>query len=228
MVLETTSLSRASLTLLGVAILVVSTSEGRTGSDGSGTITGTVQIRKNDGDRERPAVGALGRDHQRAPSETTTSLVYLEAAPKGTPEPEPLHARLDQKDETFIPHVVPVTVGSIVDFPNSDDIFHNVFSLSKPRRFDLGRYAEGQSKSVRFDTPGVVRVFCEIHSHMNAYIVVFSHRFYATTDDDGRYRIDDVPDGRHKLIVWTNGERRAEAWIDVSSGQTTKRDFTVN
>ena len=107
-----------------------------------------------------------------------------------------------------MPYVLAVTVGSTVDFPNSDRIYHNVFSLSKPRRFDLGRYPRGQSRSVRFDRPGVVRVFCEIHSHMSAFILVFAHRFFAVTDAEGRYRIDDVPPGTYTLARL---ERRAGA-----------------
>ena len=102
---------------------------------------------------------------------------------------------MDQRNETFVPHVLAVTAGTVVDFPNSDRIYHNVFSLSKAARFDLGRYAAGHSKSVRFDQPGIVRVFCEIHSHMNAFILVFGHPFFAMTDADGRYRIDNVPPG---------------------------------
>ena len=95
---------------------------------------------------------------------------------------------MDQRNETFVPHLLAITVGTTVDFPNNDRTYHNVFSLSKRQRFDLGRYGAGHSKSVRFDHPGVVRVFCDIHSHMNAFILVFNHRFFNITDPDGRYR----------------------------------------
>ena len=74
-----------------------------------------------------------------------------------------------------------------MDFPNSDVTFHNVFSLSKTRAFDLGRYSRGKSKAVRFDRPGVVQVFCDIHSHMSAYILVFAHRYFAITDQTGSF-----------------------------------------
>ena len=105
------------------------------------------------------------------------SVVYLESAPSlAFPDVEPQRATLDQRNETFVPHVLAVTVGTVVDFPNSDNKYHNVFSIRGPRPFDLGRYAAGRSKSVRFDRPGIVRVFCEIHSHMSAFILVFNHR----------------------------------------------------
>ena len=112
---------------------------------------------------------------------------------------------MDQRHEAFVPYVLAVTVGTTVDFTNSDRTYHNVFSLSKPRRFDLGRYATGQSKSVRFDRPGVVRVFCEIHSHMNAFILVFAHRHFALTNAQGEYRIDGVPPGTYTVSVWHPG-----------------------
>ena len=126
-----------------------------------------------------------------------TSVVYLERAPRGAfGEPDERRVRIDQRDERFVPHVVAITVGSIVDFPNNDRTYHNVFSLSDVKSFDLGRYAAGQSKAVRFERPGIVRVFCDIHSHMSAFVLVFAHRFFAVTDADGRFRIDNVPRGR--------------------------------
>ena len=94
---------------------------------------------------------------------------------------------MDQRDQTFVPHVLAITVGTTVEFPNSDLTFHNVFSLSKTKSFDLGRYSRGKSKSVRFDRPGVVQVFCDIHSHMSAFILVFAHRYFAVTDRAGRH-----------------------------------------
>ena len=140
----------------------------------------------------------LGAAAHRDLPDRTRSVVYLETAPRGAFEQtETGHAVLDQRNETFVPHVLAITTGTTVDFPNSDRIYHNVFSLSKTASFDLGRYPMGHSKSVRFDKPGIVRVFCEIHSHMSAFILVFSHPFFAMTDADGRYRIDNVPPGNY-------------------------------
>jgi hypothetical protein len=109
---------------------------------------------------------------------------------------------LDQRNETFIPHVLAITTGTTVQFLNSDKTYHNVFSLSRPKRFDLGRYPTGRSKSVRFDRPGIVRVFCEIHSHMSAFILVFAHRHFAVTNAKGEYRIEGLPPGTYTVAVW--------------------------
>jgi plastocyanin len=131
------------------------------------------------------------------------SVVYLESAPRGAFEgrDEP-RASMDQRNEAFVPQLLAIRTGTVVDFPNNDRTYHNVFSLSKTRPFDLGRYAAGRSKAIRFDRPGVIRVFCDIHSHMSAFILVFAHRFFSVTDDDGRYRIDSVPPGSYVVSVW--------------------------
>jgi plastocyanin len=131
------------------------------------------------------------------------SVVYLDPAPRPAFDTgEEPAARMDQRNETFVPHVLAIVAGSTVDFPNSDHTYHNVFSLSKTKSFDLGRYAVGRSKAVRFERPGIVRVFCDIHSHMSAFILVFAHRYFAVTDEEGRYRIDSVPPGPHTVMTW--------------------------
>ena len=93
-----------------------------------------------------------------------------------------------------------------------------MFSFSKTRRFDLGRYPAGRSKSVRFDRAGIVRVFCEIHSHMSAFIIVFAHRFFAVTDGAGRYEIADVPPGGYTIVAWTAGQVRERRELEVAPG----------
>lgn len=148
------------------------------------------------------------------------SVVYLDPAPRAAFDvsDEP-HARMDQRRETFVPHVLAIVAGSVVDFPNNDETYHNVFSLSRTKPFDLGRYAAGRSKSVRFDRPGIVRVFCDIHSHMSAFILVFSHRYFAVTDNQGRYRLENVPPGSYNLVVWNEAaEERRRVVIPEQGG----------
>jgi hypothetical protein len=124
--------------------------------------------------------------------------------------------------------VLAVTAGTLVDFPNNDSTYHNVFSLSKTKRFDLGRYANGRSATVRFDHPGIVRVFCDIHSHMSAWVLVFSHPYFATTDADGRYRIDDVPPGTYTVAAWYEGAARDTRTITIPpQGGPADLDFVV-
>jgi plastocyanin len=154
--------------------------------------------------------------------------VYLETAPRAAFEQiDPAHAVMDQRNETFVPHLLAITTGTTVDFPNSDRIYHNVFSLSKTKTFDLGRYAAGRSQAVRFDRPGIVRVFCDIHSHMNAFILVFNHRFFDVTDADGRYHIDNIPPGTYNVIAWNEGLASEPRSASVPDGGSTELDFQL-
>ena len=134
---------------------------------------------------------------------------------------------MDQRNETFVPHVLAVMTGTTVDFPNSDAFYHNVFSLSKPARFDLGRYATGKSRAVRFDKPGIVRVFCDIHSHMNAFILVFSHPFYTLTNGDGQYSLENVPPGTYNVIAWNEGTASEPKPVTIPDGGVAELDFTL-
>ena len=135
--------------------------------------------------------------------------------------------KMVQEGETFIPHVLPITVGSTIEFPNLDPIFHNVFSLSGARTFDLGRYPQGDSKSVTFDQPGIVPVFCHIHSDMSAIILVLDNPWYTVPDSDRHYRISDIPAGSYTLVAWHERAEPVEKQVEVTEGQTLELNLTV-
>ena len=194
-----------------------------------GVIRGRVELRRPLGSLERrPNVSDLGAHGTRDASERLRSVVYLETAPRSAfDQIEPSRAAMDQRNEAFVPHLLAITTGTTVDFPNSDPIYHNVFSLSKPKPFDLGRYAAGRSKSIRFDRPGIVRVFCDIHSHMSAFIVVFNHPFFTITEGEGRYRLDNVPPGAYRVIAWNEGVASEPKPVAVLEAGVTELDFTL-
>lgn len=214
----------AALLLAAIILLPV-------GAAAPGTIRGRVEVRQGSPEREpRPNVGDLGMSSPRDVADRRKAVVYLDPAPRPAFDvrDETPHPRMDQRDERFVPHILAIVAGTTVDFPNNDRTYHNVFSLSKTRSFDLGRYAAGKSKSVRFDRPGIVRVFCDIHSHMSAYILVFAHRYFAVTDGEGRYRIEGVPPGSYTLDVWNDGSVRARREVRVgSAGDPVEQDFVV-
>ncbi len=111
-------------------------------------------------------------------------------------------AVIDQKDLKFSPRVLAVVVGTTVDFPNNDKTFHNVFSNSDAKKFDLGLYPSGQSRSVTFDKAGVVKILCNAHPHMEAYIVVKNHPYFIVPDSRGNYSLNGIPLGKYRVEVW--------------------------
>jgi plastocyanin len=134
---------------------------------------------------------------------------------------------MQQENLAFVPHVLPILKGTTVEFPNGDPIFHNVFSLSHAASFDLGRYPKGASKSVRFDEPGMIKVFCHVHSDMSAVIVVLDNPFFATPDRQGRYRIDGIPPGMYQAVGWHERARPVRRPVRIDPGATTRRDFSI-
>jgi plastocyanin len=134
----------------------------------------------------------------------TDAIIYVEKLPASVAVPPPPAAtpELGQKDQCFVPRVLAIQKGTVVSFPNHDPIFHNVFSVSPTKRFDLGKYPRGQTRRVRFDKPGLVNVYCDIHSDMAAYILVLPHHVFAQPSADGAYSLPDLPAGSYTVTVW--------------------------
>lgn len=223
-------LATALTALVACAALTAHTSAHRGASAGGevGNVRGHVQQPAvTSRDERRPAVGELGQSAP-APIDRSRAVVYIDAAPREAFDALPAgRVRLNQRNQTFEPHLLAITVGTTVNFPNDDPMFHNVMSLARGNAFDLGRYPKGQSRSVRFDTPGIVPVVCDIHAHMSAYILVFSHRFFMITDADGRYAIPNLPAGTYTLKVWSELGTVDPKRITVIDGTTIDVDFQV-
>jgi plastocyanin len=133
--------------------------------------------------------------------DAASAIVWFEPA-GGAAKPDPTRAVVNTKDRRFTPRVTKVPVGSEVVFPNGDPIIHNVFSVSRGNRFDLGRYKTGPGKSTTFLTPGLVRVYCNVHESMVAYVLVLDTPYSSSPDNDGRFRLEGLPSGKGTLYVW--------------------------
>lgn len=161
--------------------------------------------------------------------EQSRVVVYLEgsvANNQETTDPS-TPAKIQQIDRQFVPDLIVVPVGSVVSFPNMDPIFHDVYSLSKAKSFDLGAYDKGETRRVTFTKPGIVEVYCHLHPNMAATVVVMPNRYYARPDHDGRYRISNVPPGHYTLVAWHKTAGFFRKAIDVATDQTTTADFLL-
>jgi plastocyanin len=159
-------------------------------------------------------------------SEVTNVIVSVKNPPK-PPALPPMRAAIRQQNETFVPHVVAITAGSTVDFPNGDPFFHDVFSLSRGGSFDLGSYPQGKSKSERFTRPGLIKVYCHLHSHMTASIMVFDHPYFAVPAADGAFVIEDVPPGTYSVIAWHERIGESGQSVTVEPGRTSALQFAL-
>lgn len=141
---------------------------------------------------------------------------------RATIAPEP-KTRIVQKNKQFVPHVVAVTVGTPIDFPNEDPFFHNVFSIYRGKPFDLGLYESGDSRAVRFNQPGVSYIFCNIHPEMTAIVVALRTPYFAVTKNDGSFEIGKVPPGRYRLELFydrSSQQELAAATRELEIGQS--------
>jgi len=136
--------------------------------------------------------------------------------------------RVAQEGAVFSPHVLPIMAGTTVEWPNNDRIYHNVFSMSDAKQFDLGLYkGNPPDKRVKFDKPGRVDVFCSIHTSMNCTVLVLENPYFATTDENGNYKIQDVPPGNYKLKAWHDRLPADEREITVPTNGEVKVDFVL-
>jgi plastocyanin len=197
------------------------------GQPAVGRVTGTVKLtvassapsaasaydRRGVGPRPRPQ------------PELRNVIIHFDGLPAGAVEKTT--TSIAQQDEQFTPHVVAVTAGSQVSFPNRDPFFHNVFSLSRGSTFDLGRFAGGANRHRVFTRPGLVKVYCHIHAQMSAVIRVFDHGWFVIPEEDGSFAIDNVPPGEHTLVAWHEriGERRDR--VTIRPGEATEITFTL-
>jgi plastocyanin len=153
------------------------------------------------------------------------AVVYLEGSFR--PSNSLPAKQIAQKGLTFIPAILPVQVGTKVEFPNLDDTYHSIFSYSPAKRFDLGRYRpeERPIPSEVFDQPGLVTLRCDIHEHMRGLILVLSTPYFVMTDTDGRFRLGGLPSGQYTLKAWIDSRTTREKPVQLRSGETLHIDF---
>ena len=172
------------------------------------------------------AVSGVVRAVTKAGGAGALAVVYAEPLDSAAPR-APRRVTLTQKNKTFQPRVLAVPIGSTVDFPNNDGLYHNVFSLSAPQPFDLGLYRAGESRSRTFTAPGVYRVFCNIHPQMSAVVVVAPTAYATVAASDGSYMLD-LPPGRYRLTAMS--ERAAPVTVEVTStpGASNAPELTLD
>jgi plastocyanin len=153
------------------------------------------------------------------------AVVYLEGS---FPKPaKPAVVQMIQKGLQFVPPLLPVQVGTKVEFPNLDDTYHNIFSYSPAKRFDLGRYRSDERPvpSQVFDVPGAVTLRCDIHEHMRGLILALETPYFTTTDTEGRFRMTGLPQGQYKLKAWLSSKTTLELAVELKKNSTIRADF---
>jgi plastocyanin len=184
----------------------------------AGIVTGQVDLMPL---KQRRSVIRYGGDaSESGPPAPFLGVIYLsqkDLSP-GSPPEKPLV--MAQRGLQFYPAVLPISAGTKVAFPNEDNTYHNVFSYSPEKRFDLGRYAKGEGPPVvTFDQPGEVRIFCEVHEHMRAVVLVLDTPYFTTTDESGRFSLNEVPPGEYTLRVWRLNQPLHAQIVKVGEGE---------
>ena len=171
----------------------------------------------------------LARDADEDPLavERERVVVYLEGPIVAAAAPSKTNYRMEQVNRRFEPEMVVVPVGSTVSFPNMDPIFHNIFSLSKPKEFDLGSYDKGDTRTVTFNKPGVVYVYCHLHPNMEGTVFVAPSTYFAQPDGAGQYKLPAVPPGEYTLVAWHKVAGFFRKKITVSPDQAISADFLI-
>src|SRR5580692_608038 len=218
--------TRPVLTVLAGASLLA-------GADIHGVITIERKLTRHNvtasaGVYQRGVAVELGSDGEGDPLafERSHVAVYLEGGP-GSAVSGAVKASIEQRDRRFVPDMVVIPAGSTVSFPNFDPIFHNVFSLSKAKSFDLGNYREGQSRLVTFPAPGVVAVYCHLHSNMAASIVVAPSRWAVRVDKDGVFSLKEVPAGTYTVVAWHRTAGTFRKTVTIGERQDAAVSFTL-
>ncbi len=130
------------------------------------------------------------------------------------------NATIDQRGKTFIPHILIVTPGTRVNFPNNDTVFHNVFAFFEAKRFDIGMYPRGESRQVTFDKPGIVSVLCNVHPKMSAFIVIVDTPYYSVASRSGEFHVSGIPPGKYTLKAWHESGATWEHSINIGTDTT--------
>lgn len=149
------------------------------------------------------------------------AVVWLEGIPKAAWTLPKREVTMSQRGARFSPEFMVLIVGQTLRLPNDDRMTHNVFSVSPPKKFDLGHYGEGEMRSVLFDKPGLVQLYCNIHENMHATVAVAPSTFFTEVSKEGRFTIAGVPPGKYTLVAVSADESRAEAPVTVADGATT-------
>jgi plastocyanin len=203
----------------------------------AGTISGTITIDRkltrhnvtaSAGMYQRGASVELGADADEDPLafERSHVAVYIENA-SSPATAEPGMVSIEQRDRRFVPDLVVISPGTVVSFPNFDPIFHNIFSLSKAKSFDLGNYPKGQTRMVTFTNPGIVAVYCHLHPNMSATVVVAPNRWAARADGNGAFELKDVPAGTYTVVAWHKAAGTFRRTVTIGGANGAEANFTL-